>query len=516
MEDATPIDQTRNLQDGRLRRYQIAIACTSEYTAYHNDGDDTNGDARADALAAMVVTVARVNTVYEQDLAMTFQIVADNDELIYFNGLAISGDTDPYDNYDGGQMLGVNTGNINGLIGSGSYDIGHVFSTGGGGIAGTDPCNNSTKGRGVTGIVTPEFDPFDIDYVSHEIGHQFSAGHTYYNACFGSKVTADYEPGSASTILGYAGICFPNVQENSDAYFHAISIQQITTSVQGDTCDQEILIANDEPNAVAGADFTIPRSTPFELDASSSTDPNGDTLTYCWEQFDNDGTQPQPPLSTNTGGPVFRTNFPTTNPIRTMPNLEAVINNSTPTWEVLPSVARQMDFRLTVRDNNPLGGQTDQDNMVINVSGTAGPFTVSSPNTGSEIWYAGQTETVTWNVNNTAALSPNVNILLSTDGGYTYPITLAAGVTNDGSQIITVPNNVGTTNRIKIEAASNIFFDLSNQDFEIKAGTWSLPVPHQHKMCVNQLLLFIRLTILPPQDIAKMLRLVHRGIQQAQ
>lgn len=471
LEEATPIVDGRNIQDGRLRRYEIAIACSSEYTAYHDDGDNTNGDDRADALAAMVITVARVNTVYEQDLAMTFQLVPDNDELIYSNGFAISGDVDPYDNYDGGQMLGVNTANISGLIGSGAYDIGHVFSTGGGGIASTSPCGGN-KGAGVTGIVTPEFDPFDIDYVSHEIGHQFSAGHTYYNACFGSKVAEDYEPGSASTIMGYAGICVPNVQENSDAYFHASSIAQITGSVSGDTCEEEIIIANDEPAAVAVASYTIPRSTPFILDGSASTDPNGDTMTFCWEQFDNDGSYTQPPTATNAGGPVFRTNFPTTDPIRTMPNLEAVINNTTPTWEVLPSVARTMNFRLTVRDNNPLGGQTDQANTVITVSGTRGPFEVTSPNTGSEIWYAGATETITWDVNNTAALSANVNILLSTDGGYTYPITLASGVTNDGSQNITVPNNVGTTNRIKIEAASNIFFDLSNADFEIKAGTW--------------------------------------------
>lgn len=471
LQAATPATDTRNLQDGLLRRYEIAIACSSEYTAYHDDGNAGNGDDRADALAAMVITVARVNTVFEQDMAMTFQLVPDNDELIYSNGFAISGDPDPYDNFDGGQMLGVNTANITGLIGVGAYDIGHVFSTGGGGIAGTSPCGSTTKGRGVTGIVTPEFDPFDIDYVSHEIGHQYGAGHTYYNACFGSKVGEDYEPGSASTIMGYAGICVPNVQENSDAYFHASSIAQMTASVNGDTCEQEIAIANVEPNAVAGSNYTIPRSTPFILDATGTTDPDGDPITYCWEQFDNDGTFTQPPASTNAGGPVFRTNFPTTDPTRTMPNLEAVINNTTPTWEVLPSVSRTMNFRLTVRDNNPLGGQTDQDNTVITV-GTQGPFVVTAPNTGSEIWYAGTTETITWDVNSTNALSANVNILLSTDGGYTYPVTLATAVTNDGSQDITVPNNIGTSNRIKIEAATNIFFDLSNADFEIKAGTW--------------------------------------------
>tara|TARA_R110002051_G_scaffold160901_2_gene232490 strand:- start:12075 stop:18161 length:6087 start_codon:yes stop_codon:yes gene_type:complete len=471
---ATPIEDGRIIQDEKLRRYQIAIACTSEYTAYHDDGNAGNGDDRADALAAMVITVARMNTVYEQDLAMTFQLVGSNDELIYSNGFAISGDTDPYDNFDGGQMLGANTSNITGLIGSPAYDIGHVFSTGGGGIAGPDPCSNSTKGRGVTGIVTPEFDPFDIDYVSHEIGHQFGAGHTYYNACFGAKVAEDYEPGSASTIMGYAGICVPNVQENSDAYFHASSINEISNSANGDSCDQEINIGTgtQTPTAVAVATYVIPISTPFILDGSASSDPNGDTLTYCWEQYDNLNGGTQPPTSTNTEGPSFRTNFPTIDPTRTMPNLEAVINNTTPTWEVLPSVSRDLNFRLTVRDNNPLGGLTNRADVFLDVDATYGPFVVTAPNAGGEIWYAGATETITWDVNSTNAISANVNILLSTDGGYTYPISLATGVTNDGSQDIIVPNNVGTTNRIKIEAATNIFFDLSNADFEIKAGTW--------------------------------------------
>ncbi|MFD0860752.1 reprolysin-like metallopeptidase [Sungkyunkwania multivorans] len=475
----------RDIQDGRLRRYDIAISCTSEYTNYHDDGNNGNGDARADALAAMVITVARVNSVYERDLGVTFQLIANNNELIYFNGFAPGGDPEPYDNYDGGQMLSVNTSNITGIIGSGAYDIGHVFSTGGGGIAGTSPCATSSKGRGVTGIVTPEFDPFDIDYVSHEIGHQYGAGHTYYNACFGSKVSNDYEPGSASTILGYAGICVPNVQENSDAYFHARSIAQMSPSILGDACETEIVTGNTAPVANAGSNYTIPRSTPFILDGGASSDANGDTLTYCWEQYDNDGTYTQPPLSTNAGGPIFRTNFPVLDATRTFPNLEAIINNQTPTWEVLPSVGRQIDFRLTVRDNNINGGNTDHDDMIITVSGTAGPFVVNAPNTGSEIWYAGATETVTWSVNSTNSLSPNVNILLSTDGGYTYPITLASGVTNDGSHNITVPNNVGTNNRIKIEAASNIFFDISNQDFEIKAGTFEM-VPTQNTVSTCQ------------------------------
>lgn len=456
----------RNIIDGRFRTYDIAIACTSEYSAYH-------GNTVATVLAAMNTTMTRVNSVFERDMGLRFQIVPSNNRLIYINGFNIDStpDPDPYDNYSGSQMLGANTTNISGLITAAAYDIGHVFSTGGGGIAGTGPCGTN-KGSGVTGIVTPEFDPFDIDYVAHEIGHQFSAGHTYYNPCFGSKVSDDYEPGSASTILGYAGICAPNVQANSDGYFHARSIAQMTTAVNSHTCETETTYSNVEPTANAGSDYTIPRSTPFILNGNLSSDPTvGDVLTYCWEQYDTNDGGVQPPVSTNTAGPVFRSFFPTTDSARVFPNIDAIVANQTPTWEVLPSVARTLNFRLTVRDNNVQVGQTNSDNVVITVN-TTGPFVVNSPNLGTEVWYAGETKTVTWAVNSSNTLSANVNIKLSLDGGYTYPITLVSNTTNDGTQNITVPNNVTKRARIKIEAATNIFFDISNQDFEIKAGTF--------------------------------------------
>jgi hypothetical protein len=462
--------KTTSATDGNLRTYRLALACTSAYSAYY-------GNTIAQVLAAMNTTITRVNSVYRRDLSVVFQIVANNDRLIYINGVNKDAvpDPDPYDNYDGSQMLNANTGNITGLITVGAYDIGHVFSTGGGGIAGTGPCTASTKGSGVTGIVTPQFDPFDIDYVSHEIGHQFGAGHTYYNACFGSKVTDDYETGSASTIMGYAGICAPNVQGNSDAYFHARSIEQMTAAIATHSCVAGTPSVNAAPVVTAITARTIPKSTPFIL-TGSATDTNvADALTYTWEQYNNDGTFVQPPVSTSTGGPVFRSLMPTSDPSRTFPNLAAIISNTIPTWEVLPSVARTLNFRLTVRDNSTLGGRTNFQAVAITV-GTAGPFLVSSPNLGTEIWYAGETKAVTWSVasTNTAAYSTTVNIKLSTDGGYTYPITLATGVANSGTANITVPNNIGKLNRIKVEAAANIFFDISNVNFEIKSGKFEM------------------------------------------
>ncbi|AWA31310.1 hypothetical protein HYN48_15090 [Flavobacterium magnum] len=471
--DGAPTPSTaRNSIDGKLRTYRIAIACTSEYSAYY-------GNTMSTILAAINTTITRVNSVYRNDFAVVFQVVPSENRLVYINEFNIdtpTADPDPYDNYNGSTMLSANTSNITGLIGASAYDIGHVFSTGGGGIAGTGPCNASTKGSGVTGIVSPQNDPFDIDYVCHEIGHQFSAGHTYYNACFGSKVADDYEVGSGTTIMGYAGVCSPNVQYNSDAYFHARSIAQITAAIAGHTCESEAAIANTEPIPNAGADYTIPKGTPFTLTGSATDVDTADVLTYCWEQFDATDGGTQPPVSTNTAGPVFRSYFATTSPARTFPKMTAIVANTTPTWEVLPSVARTLNFRLTVRDNSTLGGQTNSDNSVVTVS-SAGPFLVTSPNTSGILWYVGETKTVTWDVAGTSATpvsTANVAIKLSTDGGYTYPVTILASTPNDGTQAITVPNNVGKNMRIKVEAVGNIYFDISNADFEIKANTFEL------------------------------------------
>jgi hypothetical protein len=470
-------------RDRIFRTYRIAIATTSEYTSYHNDGNAANGDARADALAAIVTTVTRVNSVYEQEMSMRFTLVANNDRLIYFQGQNNLGSSDPYDNYSGSQMLGANTTNINNRIGSGSYDIGHVFSTGGGGIAGRSPCE-SGKGQGVTGIVTPEFDPFDIDYVCHEIGHQYGADHTFYNGCFGGSPSPQpYESGSASTIMGYAGICAPNVQDNSDAYFHLISLFQMQNSIDGDTCEVETSLGSNNasaPNSLSLTNKTIPKSTPFKLVGASSVNADAnDSYTYNWEQLDTGAAaatgSAQPPLPANTTGPMFRSKFATEDATRYFPNLSDLVGGIDPTWETLPSAERDMRFFCTIRDNNPFGGQTSYGSVTLTV-GAAGPVVIASP-AGGETWYEGQSRTITWNVNgtNNSTYATQVNIKLSTDGGYTYPITLANNVSNSGSQSVTIPTGVLTRSaRVMVEAVDNYFFNISPANFTIKEGTFEL------------------------------------------
>jgi subtilisin-like proprotein convertase family protein len=451
--------------DCQLRTYALALACTGEYAQYH-------GGTKPLVMAAYNVAMTRINGIYEKDNTVTMIMVPNTDQLIFLNAA-----TDPYTNNNGGTMLGQNQTTCDNIIGNANYDIGHVFSTGGGGVASLYAvCSTSSKARGVTGQGNPVGDPFYVDYVAHEMGHQFGANHTQNNSCGRNNATA-MEPGSASTIMGYAGICSPNVQNNSDDYFHAISLDEIAAHVTGfgNSCATTTTTGNNAPSVtLPSAFYSVPVSTPLALTATGS-DPDGNTLTYCWEQMDNQ-IATMPPQSTNTGGPAFRSLNPVESPTRYLPGINAVINGTMPTWEVLPSVSRTMNFRCTVRDNFPGAGCTDEADVTLSFTASAGPFVVTNPTAGGIVWYVGEPQTVTWDVANTNNAPVNVSqveILLSTDGGLTYPVTLSGGTGNDGAATITVPNNITNTARVMVKGKGNVFFDISNQNFSIQEP----PVP---------------------------------------
>lgn len=449
------------LPDCTLRKYRLALACTGEYAAFQ-------GGTVSKVLSAMNTTMTRVSGVYERDLSVTFQIIANNDKLVFLNSV-----TDPYTNNDGGTMLGENQATIDNLIGTANYDIGHVFSTGGGGIASLYAvCTPGNKAQGVTGSSSPVGDPFDIDYVAHEMGHQFNANHTFNNDCDGNiNNSTAFEPGSGTTIMAYAGVCDPNVQFNSDDHFHEISLFEITnyiTQEAGNTCPVFINLNNNAPTVSAGPDQFIPKSTPFELTAAAQ-DADGDPLSYCWEQLDNELVI-HPPVSSYTNGPSFRSFKPSASSTRVFPQISTIVSNSTSTWEVLPGTARNLNFVVSVRDNHQGGGCYATDELRLTVNSSAGPFLVTAPNT-PVTWIIGETQLITWNIANTDQAPikcSTVDIYLSVDGGFTYPYLLVKDVPNTGSYPVEVPNYQGIKNRIKVKAHNNVFFDISNTNFTIK------------------------------------------------
>lgn len=451
---------------GTRRVYRTCVAATGEYTAFF-------GGTVALGQAAIVTAMNRVTGVYEIDFAIRMTLIANNSSVVYTNS-----STDPYTNSNGSTMLNQNISNLSAVIGNANFDIGHVFSTGGGGVAFLGVVCGANKAGGVTGSGSPNGDAFWIDYVAHEMGHQFGANHCFNGtngSCSGGNRSAGsaYEPGSATTIMGYAGICgADDLQAHSDAYFIHKSYDEIMAYVAaGGNCSANTATGNSVPTVNGGSDFTIPKQTPFVLTAVGN-DADGDTLTYCWEQRDlgvaqgaSGGIFPD-----NGDSPFIRSFNPSTAPQRTIPRLSNLLANTFVKGEQLPNTTNPVHFRVTVRDNKAGTGGVNTDDVNIAVATGAGPFTVTAPNTA--VSWSG-TQTVTWSVANTTAAPvscANVKISLSTDGGNTYPTVLLASTPNNGSASVALPNISTTTARIKVEAVGNIFFDISNTNFTITTG----------------------------------------------
>lgn len=454
-----------------LRTYRLAMAATGEFSQFH-------GGTKESTLAAIVTGINRVNQVFERDAAIKLELVANTSDVIYTDAA-----TDPFTDDDADALINEVGPEIDAKIGAANYDIGHVFSTGGGGLAGFGVVCGNSKAEGVTGSPQPINDPFFIDFVAHEIGHQFSANHTFnsnLSSCEGNReASAAYEPGSGSTIMGYASLCEEeDIQTQADAYFHTHSLTQMSEFVSdttlGGSCGVSTSLSNAAPVPNAGPDGHIPKSTPFILTGSATDANSADSLSYVWEQYD---------LGTETTGraenvddgsrPLFRSFPPKSSPSRTFPQPGDVLSGTSSFGEVLPTTDRDLNFRLTVRDGK---GGVAAENMKLTVSSAAGPFIVTAPAAAS--WTGNSTQAITWDVANTTAAPIScdaVDITLSEDGGRTFETIIVSATPNDGSQSVTVPNVTTTTGRIRVKCSSQPFFAVNSGTISISGSTTPAP-----------------------------------------
>lgn len=451
----------------QIRIFRLAVACTGEYAVA---ATGVASPTVAQTLSAIVTSINRVNGVYEQEVAVRLVLIANETNIIFTNPA-----TDPFTgNNNANTLINESQTQINSIIGSANYDIGHTFSTGGGGLAGLGViCSNSSKARGITGSPNPVGDPYDIDYVAHEIGHQFGGPHTFnattVNCGGGNRSAANaVEPGSGITIMAYAGICgsLNNLANYSISVFHTRSFETITSTVMARTCQVTTPVSNTAPVVNAGSNYTIPVNTPFKL-TGSATDAQGNALTYSWEQNDvgtaGDWNVP------SDNAPLFKSYLPTIVPYRYFPRIQDVLSNTVTKGEFWPTYARSLEFRLTVRDNNAGCGGVANDDAAITVSDTSGPFRVTAP-ANAVNWAGNSSQTITWNVANTTAAPvscANVSILLSTDGGLTYPTTLVASTPNDGSEVVTIPNVNTSQARVMVASVGNVFYHINPSNFSI-------------------------------------------------
>ena len=479
--------KTNTNSSATLKTFRMALSCTGDYAQFHLE--EQNIEATADelikkeaVLAAMNVTMTRVNGIFEKDLAITMQLVDNNEKLIYLDT-----ETDPYSGDEFDQLDQIQAA-CDSEIGFDMYDIGHLFRIGDAGVAELKGACTGVKAMGITGTNPPIGDSFDIDYVAHEIGHQLGATHTFNNSCNENRTNnSAVEPGSGSTIMAYAGICYPNVQNNSDAYFHSVSIAQIqeNTNSGWSTCAVESQLEQETVIPDAGSDQFIPVNTPFILKGTATG--NIENATYCWEQTDT-GIAEMPPNGTSTVGPLFRSVNPNDKNYRYFPEIESILSGETGNeWEQLPQTARTLNFNFTVRNNEGSISQTKIDALKLNTTENAGPFLVTSHST-KETLYAGENINVIWDVANTdvAPINENlVNISLSLDGGYSFPTTLATNVPNNGQHNIVVPQVESSQARIRVAAAGNVFFNINTADLEIITTDFILSPKTAHVSSCN-------------------------------
>ena len=476
--------------------YRLAIATTGEFY-------QANGNNDIAVRTVVINTVNALSAIYNNEMSIRFQVGS----LIQ---LYTNPETDPFtpDQLPGAQTRPIQAATvIQSLFNQNQYDIGHVFHThtdgdnwSGGGVASIRSVCNSFSASGIPVIKargwSGSFNNVNNDWVNlvaHEFGHQFGANHTFNGT--GESCTDNisagnsFEIASGTTIMSYWGVCAAeqNIPSSgaADNYFHAKSIEEMYNYIylgDGGTCGNPVDSENNLPVVNANpcmAIYNIPRNTPFFLKAEGS-DADNDPLTFNWEQIDEDG--PGTPTqgfigsaaANSTIAPLFRSYPPSTTPVRYFPALDILMGGTSSPFEVLPNVARKLNFNVTVRDNNVSGGAQVQDAIEINVL-NSGPLNVTRPVSGT-VLVAGNNELITWSVNGSGALCNNIRVKLSVNGGISYPIILAENINySSGSTSVLLPSNLPSVSNAKLmiecmDYSCFGFFAVSANTFTINSN----------------------------------------------
>ncbi|MFT4017505.1 MAG: M12 family metallo-peptidase [Agriterribacter sp.] len=468
------IPSKRTSGDCMLRTYRFAVSATGEYTQWA--GNQSN------AVALITTTVNNINEIYENDFTIHFSLVAQLSNIYtdtaadpFLTGKVLNSSTIIQNN----EALNNNTGAAN-------YDVGIVFGYGwSGGLASLNATCTNGKGQAGgglnSGFTLGSSGPIFDNVIAHEVGHEFSATHTMAASNGGCganlQATTGWEPGGGSTIMAYAGTCSGNAyQSGSDNYFHGGSIAQVQNFVingNGKLCGAKTSSGNNAPAVtVASLSYNIPHSTPFVLTADATDADEDNVLTYNWEQVDAVGGTgiSTPPQSSSTSGPQFRSFIPSASSERYFPRREVLLDRANGTYEVLPAVARTLNFKVTVRDNNEGSGCLAYEDVTVNVQ-NCGAFEITNLLT-PDAFVANGTNTMalTWNIATACIAMPAIDILFSTDGGMTYPYTILSSTANDGAETFIVPNLPTDKGRFMIRSVGNIYYNINAADITIVSG----------------------------------------------
>ena len=444
-----------------LREFRLAPAATAEYTEFFG--------SKELALQQLVIALSRADAIFFNELGISFQLVAGFERMVFTDKTS-----DPYSSNDPTEdLLKEAQTAFDAMIGTENYDLGIVLTRGTYGLAYIrSVCDPARKGSSCIGLPNPTGDAFHVNLVTHELAHQFGANHTFNSPtglCSERRNDwAAFEPGAGSTIMSYSSLpCGgDSFQSWHDPYFHSESLKEIRAFLATIDCGRAIPGDNSPPIITAGPEYIIPIATPFTLTATGF-DPDGDGVSFCWEQRD---LGPAQPLGAPDNGlsPLFRSFPPTYSPSRTFPSLENILDGVDAPEERLPQINRIIRFRVTARDSHNHGAFTSADTQLM-VTNTGGPFRIfshTSPETLRDAtriqWHTGGTELP-------PISATHVRLTLSTNGGLTFPIVLAQATPNDGSEHVNLPAINSENVRLKIEPTNNIFFAINHAPLQLSS-----------------------------------------------